>query len=223
MARFTTFERDLQLATEGIAPENLSRELARYAKDELANALASGEASPIYQQFIRTNSGVVEGAPIDAVVAPGPALFVFSYWQPVIQFAMAELQKRSPRDKGGFIRSHVVMIGSQVMRPDAEFGANEEVSIVATVPYSRKIEAGHMRMSVPSGVFNDVRKMVQSQFRGLINARFRMVMIPNGYILKGRFRRGYKKYARKGLRQDTSAGARMTYPAIVMTMRGAVV
>lgn len=215
--RFSTFERDLQMATAGMAPEAINRELAAFAKRALADAIASGEASPIYTQYINGR----EGAPIDSVIAPGPALFVFSYWQPIIKFALDYLEKRSPKKSGDYIKSHVVMVGSQVMRPDAEFAAGEEISIVATVPYSRKIEAGHMRMSVPSGVFQDARKAVQSQFGRVIDVRFRMVLIPGGYTLKGVFRRGYKPFARKKLKADTQAGARLTYPALVMNMKAA--
>lgn len=217
MARFSTFERDLQMATAGMAPEMIDRELAALAKSSLADAIASGEASPIYTQYMNGR----EGAPIDSVVAPGPALFVFSYWQPIIQFTLDYLEKRSPRKSGDYIRSHVVMVGSQVMRPDAEFSAGEDITIVATTPYSRKIEAGHMRMMVPSGVFQDARKAVQSQFGRVIDVRFRMIMIPGGYTLKGVFRKGYKPFARKKLQRDTQAGERLTYPALVMSMKAA--
>ena len=217
MARFSTFARDLQMATAGIAPENLNRELAKFAKDELAKAIAAGEASSIYTRFVNGK----EGASEESVEAPGPIVYDFSYWGPILKFALDYLEKRSPRKSGDYIRSHVVMVGSQMMRPDAEFAAHEEISIVATVPYSRKIEAGHMRMSVPSGVFQDARKAVQSQFGRVIDVRFRMVLIPGGYTLKGVFRRGYKPFARTKLRADTAAGARMTYPALVMAMKAA--
>ncbi len=219
MARFSTFARDLQLATAGIAPENLNRELAKFAKDELAKAIAAGEASTIYQQFVNTRGGIVEGAPVDSVEAPGPVVFLFSYWQPIVAFTLAELEKRSPRKSGAYIASHVVMVGSQVLRPDAEIAAGEEVSVVATVPYSRKIESGFQKVSTGEAVFQDVRRKVQSQFGRAVDVKFRMVYIPNGYILKGRFRRGRKEFSRKKLQRDTQAGARMSYPAIVMNMK----
>ena len=42
-----------------------------------------------------------------------------------------------------------------------------------------------------------------------------------GMGLKGRFRRGYRQFARTKLRKDTQAGAQMTYPALVLNMKAA--
>ena len=215
MARFETFARDLQLATADLAPEAISRELARFARSSLADVIAAGEASTIYTKYVNGR----EGADEETVVPPGPIVYDFSYWQPILAFTLAELEKRSPRQSGSYIASHVVMVGSQVMRPDAEIAAGEEVSVVATVPYARKIESGFQKVSTGEAVFQDVRRKVQSQFGRAVDVKFRMVYIPNGYILKGRFRRGRKEFSRKKLQRDTQAGARMTYPAIVMNMK----
>lgn len=216
MARFETFARDLKLATADMAPEAISRELARFARSSLADVIAAGEASTIYTKYVNGR----EGANEETVVPPGPIVYDFSYWQPILAFTLAELEKRSPRKSGDYIASHVVMVGSQVLRPDAEIAAGEEVSVVATVPYARKIESGFQRVSTGDAVFQDVRRKVQSQFGRAVDVRFRMILISNGYILKGRFRRGYKPFARRKIQRDTQAGSRMTYPAITMRMKG---
>ncbi|HEV7337022.1 MAG TPA: hypothetical protein VGO06_13705 [Bosea sp. (in: a-proteobacteria)] len=217
MARFETFARDLQMATADLDPAVINRELAKYARASLRDAIAGGEASSVYTKYVNGR----EGAEEETVEVPGPIVYDFSYWQPILAFALAELEKRSPRKTGDYIASHVVMVGSQVMRPDAEISAMEEVSVVATVPYARKIESGFQRVSTGEAVFQDVRRKVQSQFGRAVDVRFRMVYIPNGYILKGRFRRGRKQFSRTKLQRDTQAGARMTYPAIVMSMKAA--
>lgn len=213
----TLTARDVQLATAGIAPDMIAKELAKFARSELASVIAAGEASTIYSTFVNGR----EGASEDTVVPPGPILYEFSYWQPIIAFALAELEKRSPvgpGKNGHYKDRHRVMLGSQFVAPDTQIAAGEEVTIVNTQPYSRKIEVGHMRMSVPDGVYQDVIRKVQSQFGRMIKVRFRMILIPGGYVLKGQFRRGYKPGARRKLGKDTQAGARMTYPAMVMTM-----
>ncbi|KUL94322.1 hypothetical protein DK26_15015 [Bosea sp. WAO] len=217
MARFETFARDLQMATADLAPAAINQELAKFARGALRDAIAGGEASSIYTKYVNGR----EGAEEETVEAPGPIVYDFSYWQPILAFTLAELEKRSPRRSGDYIASHVVMAGSQVMRADAEIAAGEEVSVVATVPYARKIESGFQRVSTGEAVFQDVRRKVQSQFGRAVDVRFRMVYIPNGYVLKGRFRRGYKPFARTKLQRDTQAGARTTYPAIVMNMKAA--
>lgn len=215
MARFKTIERDLQMATAGIAPDAIAKELARFAREALFEAVTSGEGSPVYDTYVNGHHGASE----DTVVPPGPILYVFSWWEPIIKFALEELAKRSPVKTGRYQASHQVMLGSQFIQPDTQIGADEEVTIVNTQPYSRKIEVGFMKMSVPDAVYQDVRKKVQSQFGAAVSVQYRMVYIPNGYILKGVFRKGMKDKARTKLQKDTQAGARMTYPALVMRMK----
>ncbi len=215
MARFRTFDKDIQLATAGIAPAAIQKELAKFARDALFDAITSGEGSPVYDTYVNGRHGASE----DTVVVPGPILYVFSWWEPIIKFALAELEKRSPVLTGRYQGSHAVMIGSQFVRPDTQIGAGAEETIVNTPPYSRKIEVGFMKMSVPDGVYQDIRRKVQSQFGAAVRVDYRMVYIPNGYILKGRFRRGHKEKARTKLQKDTQAGARMSYPALVLRMK----
>lgn len=215
-SRFETFDRDIQIATAGLSPEAISAELARVAISERDRAIRLGEASPVYDTFVNG----VRGAPEASVMAPGPIVYVFSYWQPIIEFTLAFLRKRSPVLSGRYAASHMVMVGGQVMRPDAPISADEEVTIVSDQPYSRKIEVGHMMMSVPRGVYDDAARQVQRRFGAVISVYDTQILLPNGYILKGVFRKGYRPGARTGLRKDTRAGARMTYPALIMKLKG---
>ncbi|AEI71100.1 hypothetical protein [EBPR siphovirus 3] len=218
--RFDTFAKDLQLATAGIAPENINRELAKYAKSALADAIASREASSIYTRYVNVRGGaMVKDAPEEQVEAPGPILYIFSYWEPILQFARDALIRSSPALTNAYINSQVLMIGAQVVPWNAQIAADEEVRIVATVPYARKIEVGHMRMSVPDGVFERVGRKIRSQYGLVVDARFEMVHLPGGYVLKGRFSRGYKPFARTKLKRDTQAGQMVTYPSILLRMK----
>ncbi len=217
-SKFETFDQDIQLATAGIAPDKIAAELAQFAVQQREKVIREGEASPIYDTFVNG----VRGAPETSVKAPGPILYVFSYWQPIIEFTLAFLKKRSPVLSGRYAASHMVMIGSQVMRPEAPISADEEVTIVSDLPYSRKIEVGHMQMSAPRGVYADARRAVVARFggaAGFLDVRVTQVLLPNGYVLKGHFRKGFRQYARTKLRKDTEAGARMTYPALVMKLK----
>ncbi|MGE0290269.1 MAG: hypothetical protein AB7P16_28640 [Bradyrhizobium sp.] len=218
MAKFETFAEDIRLATAGIAPEAVSAELAKLAKTELGRAVSSGAASPIYTRYVNGREGAAE----ESVEAPGPILYVFSWWKLVINFALEELGKASPRLTGRYQASHVVMVGGRTVDPASDIPAEAEVMIINTQPYARKIEVGHMRMTVPDGVYEAVRSKVVRRFggeAGPVQVRKRMVMLPGGYVLKGRFRRGYKSFARTKLRRDTKAGQPITYPALVMSMK----
>jgi hypothetical protein len=61
--------------------------------------------------------------------------------------------------------------------------------------------------------------MVMSKFGNMVTARRMMVPLPNGYVLKGHFRRGVRQFARTKLHRDTAAGSQMTYPALSLSMR----
>lgn len=224
---FHLFEKDIQLATAGLEPDQIAASLARFARTSLADAIASKQASSIYTTFVNGK----EGASEDDVVPPGPILYQFSYWQPVIAFALDFLRRRSPlgpgkRSEGDFgighyRDAHRVMIGSQFIDPAAEIAADETPIIVNTQPYARKIEVGFMQMSVERGIYLEAAAAVKRQFggrNGAINVTQEWVTLPGGYILKGRFRRGFRKNARTGLKKDTQAGQPMRYPALVLSM-----
>ncbi|MBR1005251.1 hypothetical protein JQ560_51900, partial [Bradyrhizobium liaoningense] len=96
---------------------------------------------------------------------------------------------------------------------------NSTVVLTNNRPYARKIDVGHVRMTVPPGIVEDVRKAVMARFGNFVIAKRTMIPLPGGYVLKGRFRRGYRPFARTKLRSDTMAGAQMTYPALVLSMK----
>lgn len=217
-AKFQTFDKDLQLATAGIMPDQIRPELARYARKSVAEVIANRQASSSYEKYVSGRRGAEEETVSDPLVI----YYEFSYWQEIIAFALDVLKRRSPVRTGRYQNAHQVMLGSQFISPDVDIAPDEVVRIVNTQPYSRKIEVGFMRMSVERGVYQDVRKAVEKRFGGQdgpLTVDFEMVTIPGGYVLKGRFRRGFRQYARTGLKKDTMAGAPMTYPSIVMRMR----
>lgn len=218
MAAFQTFERDLRVATAGLEPAAIAAQLARFAKVELAAAIQRGDASPTYERFVNGRAG----APEESVVPPGPILYVFAQWGEIIRSALAYLEKRSPRLKGDYLAAHTVMVKNAPVPDPSRIPAAAKVLIVNTVPYARKIEVGAQRLSVPRGVYEDLEQELIGQFGragGLVYVRKRMVQLPNGYVLKGRFRMGFRSKARRGLARDTNAGARMTYPAIELSMQ----
>ncbi|MHC2251031.1 hypothetical protein [Bradyrhizobium embrapense] len=215
MARISTFARDLQLATAGIAPENIARELAAFARSELSKAIQEGVGSERYDKYVNGRPEADE----DTVEPPGPILYVFRWWQEIIELALQAAVDRSPEKSGDYKKSWFIMTPGGVVANFDTISINSTVILTNNRPYSRKIDVGHMRMSVPPGIIEDVRKMVMARFGNFVTAKRTMITLPGGYILKGKFRRGYRPFARTRLRADTAAGAQMTYPALVMTMK----
>lgn len=215
MARFETFARDIAVATEGLSPKAINAELARVARAELASAISSGQGSAIYERYVNGRPN----APEESVEAPGPILYVFSWWPEIIEFAIEFLQRRSPVRSGRFRDSWFVMVNEARFDNINSIPINATVLIVNDRPYARKIEVGHMRMSVPHGVAEDARLAVRRQYGKVVDIRKTMVELRGGYVLKGHFRRGHREFARRKIRPDTQAGAKMTYPAISLQMR----
>lgn len=217
MARLQTFAKDIQLATAGISPQNIAAELAKFAQSELAQSIANGEGSPLYDRYVNG----VKDAPESAVVAPGPILYDFIWWQEVVEFALQFLVERSPIRSGRYKRSWIVMADGSPVSDPSKIPIDAEVIITNDQPYSRKIDVGHMKMSVPPFVIEDARQAIMRIFGNMLTAKRTLIDLPDAYILKGYFRKGIRPRARTKLRKDTMAGAKMTYPALVLTMRTA--
>jgi hypothetical protein len=215
MPRISTFAKDLQLATAGIAPENIGKELAAFARSELAKAIQEGEGSERYERYVNGRLGAQE----ETVVPPGPILYVFHWWREIVEFALQTAVERSPEKSGDYKKSWFIMTPGGVVKSFDDIPINSTVVLTNNRPYARKIDVGHMRMTVPPGIVEDVRKAVMARFGNFVIAKRTMIPLPGGYVLKGRFRRGYRPFARTKLRSDTMAGAQMTYPALVLSMK----
>jgi hypothetical protein len=212
-----SFSRDLQIATTDISPRSMAPALAAFARSELAAAIASGVASKVYDRYVNGRLGASE----DSVTMPGPIEYEFSIWPDVIEFTLQALVERSPERSGRYKRAWFVMTAGGRVRDISDIPNGADVTFCNDEPYSRKIDVGHMHMSVPPGVVEDVRKMVLAQFGNMISARRTMIPLPSGYVLKGHFTRGVGRFARTRLRRDTAAGQQMLYPALVLSLRGA--
>ncbi|MCO5080882.1 MAG: hypothetical protein M9955_04395 [Rhizobiaceae bacterium] len=230
MARFETFDRDLRLAIADVEPDRINAALAKFAREELERVIQRGEGSPAYRRYVNR----IEGAPETSVRAPGPILYEFVWWKPVILFALAELGKRSPRKSGRFASSFIVISGGKIILDFDDIAAEAEIVITNFQPYVRKAEAG--LLNVPRRrIFDGTKRMINSRYSEVVTAETRFLNIAQGvhpaipYILKGgaplraasrsarssAFRAGRRFLAP---RKDTAAGQALTYPSIVLNL-----
>lgn len=240
MARFETFDRDILVATSGLNDEEISREVALFAKTSLAELIQSGEASSNYTRFVNGR----EGAPEEAFNArssamPGPILYEFAWWHEVITDALAELMKRSPKRSGRYQRSFIVLANQVPVTSYNDIAGNAEVIIFNAQPYTRKIEVGAMSMSVPPHHFDGANAALRRKYgtKGSFSIMTRFLNIGSGidprvpYLLKGEYARRYNAQRRAikagarissavrlKRRQDQDAGQPITYPALVINM-----
>jgi hypothetical protein len=217
MARLKDFERELRVATAGLDPAAIAALLARTAEEALAEAIGSGQASPAYTRYVNGRADIAE----EQVKPPGPILYVFEYGAEIARFALDWARAASPVHSGAYRNSWFAMVGGVQVNPDAPSAIPPGAAITITndQPYARKIEVGHMVMSVPPRIVERLKTAVMGRYGNFVSARTSQIRLEGGYILKGRFTRGIGKFARKGLRKDTAAGAEMTYPALQIAPR----
>lgn len=201
------YARDLRLATEQLTGEAINAELARFAREELHKAIQAGEASDQFDRFVNAQRGLAE----EAVIAPGPIVYVFNDWPVIILSALAELQKRAPRRSGRYAQSFVVLANGRVVSDYKNIAADAEVIIFNARPQTRRIEVG-AKQSAGKRHFDAAKRAVSRRFGNIVNAETRFLNIAAGvhplvpYVLR----------TSGGRRKGRQAGDHLTYPAIVM-------
>ncbi len=223
MAKFETFDRDIKIATAGLSEEAISAALAKFARSELTRVIQNGQGTAAYSRFVNGREGAAE----ESVKAPGPIVYVFSWWESIIRDALAALVAVSPSKSGRFVKSFIVIANGRLVTDFSEIDGAAEVIITNAQPYVRKIQVGAMKMSVPPRIFEQARKALFAKYtQQLISCQVTFLNIEGGvhplipYILKGN-QRGVavsKSGRARGRRKDTEAGQPLTYPALVLNM-----
>lgn len=211
MSRFETFARDIKVATADIAPDQISAHLARYARQELAKEIKAGRATPTYGIFVNGRPGLPE----EAVEAPGPIVYEFSWWRVVIRFALDFLVKNSPRKSGRFATSFIVIVGGKVVTSFDQIPPSAEVVITNAQPYVRKVQVGAMKMSVPPKIFDKARSAVARKF-GVQTFRYEVRFLDLAAGLHPLI--PYRLKHSQGRRKDRQAGMPITYPSLILNM-----
>ncbi|RWQ16092.1 hypothetical protein [Mesorhizobium sp.] len=205
MAGFQFFERDLKLATAGMEPDAIDKALAAFAKQELKRVIGEGIASPTYERYVNG----VHNAPEEAVKAPGPIVYEFVNWPLVINAALAELQKRSPRRSGKFASSFIVIAGGRAVATDfSKIRPDAEIIITNFMPTVRKAEVGYL--GIPEQrLFQGAARLMGSRFRGAYSFEAKFLNIRAGLHaqIPYRLKRGTRRYA---------VGSPIAYPSILI-------
>jgi hypothetical protein len=205
MARPQTFARDLKIATAGLEPDAIKGLLVSTALQVLSDAQNAREFP---SQYITTVNDRV-GASIQSVEPPGPIVYTAVWWPEILEYGLSYAAERSPVLSGRFRRSWFAMENGTPVTDFDAIPLNAECIITNDQPYSRKIEVGHMHMSVPPGVVEDLVSALRRKFGNLITVRRRFIPLEGAYVTKRASRR--RRRARPG-------GRVLSYPAAVITM-----
>lgn len=230
--KFEFFDRAIAVATQGLSQEAISVALAKMAKEELAKVIQSGEGSRFYERYVNR----VKGAPEESVSAPGPIVYEFVWWQAVINEALSGLKEYSPRKSGRYQESFIVLSDQQLVTNFGEITADAEIIITNVQPYTRKIQVGAMKMTVPPRLFDRARQRMFRRFgQSFISVQVKFLNLPAGlhrlvpYVLQGHQQRASAKASGSSgahrigrypnaRRKDTEAGRALTYPSLVINL-----
>jgi len=229
MARLQAFAREVDAFTLGLEGTRVEI-MARAARQEFAKAQAQNRAilgrDPPFEQFVDGH----KGAALESVQPGGTIVYLFDVGAKVLadavdyaavvfsQLAPIGGGPRSPRDPHpGLYAQSLMLLVNGVERPfvpgegPIEFQAADVVTLTSLLPYSRKIEVGHMKMSVPNGVMQRTMQSVRSRFGGVLNLRFTFEHYP-GHLV-GRTRTGGVPKTIKDVKRASS------YPTIVFSVK----
>lgn len=173
--RIQPMERTLRIITDGaLSPAEQSRAVAAFASGKLREAQQQNERVLGHVPTHRTFVDGAEGKPLESVRPDGRIVFEFEIRSDIATFIAAELKRLSPVLTGAYLRGQKVFADGREVVPGEAMPLAAVLTFLATVPYSRKIEAGRMRMRVPgtSQVYQQAAKAAQRRFGNLASIRF---------------------------------------------------
>lgn len=196
------------------------REGARLA---LAATARSEEARVIREQKARagivpTLTRVVDGrrgAAYDQVRDNGVIILQWRYLREIVTVAMARLKARSPERSGDYKRGLMLFVGNAqatISAAGIPEGATN-MTIVATMPYSRRLEVGKdakggpFVVQVPQHIVQETAMLLARDYRGVARIKFTYEDVQGP---GGRAARPSTGSRRKDRRRDVS----LRYPAI---------
>lgn len=97
----------------------------------------------------------------------------------VVAFALETLREKSPvgtapqdPHPGLYRASHMLFVNGRNVPDATGWTPPATIHISNPVPYARKIEIGHMRMSVPPNVYEQAQQVVAARYGNQVNVKF---------------------------------------------------
>lgn len=113
-------------------------------------------------------------------------VYRFLDMQGVVDFALATLKERSPVGSSGdkhpglYRDSHLVFLNGHVTKDVSGYKPGDTIDISSPVPYSRKIEAGRGKMTVPGHVYEDAVQVIRARFGNSVVVQFKFMPVRFG-------------------------------------------
>jgi hypothetical protein len=215
----TDIGKQLRLAVQrDLAPAVVSAKLAAFAKADVSQRIAAEQFPPTYRRFVDGHEGAAE----ETVRPDGIISYRGNVLPDVIGYGLALAVSMSPRESGEYQHSWIVFVDGKPWKSTSYNGVPQtaEITITNFTPYSRRLEVGKTEsgrpfvIQVPPGIVQMLGQRIQHEFgnRYSISIEYNFITIPGGYTLKSNFHA--KRTGR--VRSDRTAGAALTYPALII-------
>lgn len=175
-------ERQLLVALDAqIGAAAMSARLAAASKRALADTIARGQGSPLYETIVNGRTGARE----ETVVAPGPIVHLFNWWPQVLIYAITFLRNRSPASspdspegRAPYRDRFFVLADGESVNPRAYHTIRPEAEVIIgnSAPYNRKIDVQligrkPIKVNVPPGIMEDGAQAISARFPTLLKAK----------------------------------------------------
>lgn len=183
---FRGFINNLTVNVAGLTDEAAVATMVRTAYSAKARVLGGTPKPSGYRQIVDQ----VEGAPIEGVRPDGVIVFSWQYLGFVVRDIYDALVARSPVVSGNYVHSIEVVADGQPASPDDDFSDVKQIMLIATAPYSRKLEVALRRdgrpfvVRVPPHIVEDTRDMAVRLYGDLADIQFNYVEISDPYELQ---------------------------------------
>lgn len=221
---FAAFERRLQYSSDA-AQDRLRQHVALRAGHAIIRqeqiAVSRAGVKPTHKVYVDGR----ENAPLTDVKQK--IEIIYDYKREIAKAAIRELMVSGPQFTGGWKKSILVFCNQRKIENFEEIGFNDEVWVIPTVPYARRLEVGKKKDGSPFIVQKEyqliehiVESRLRPRYRNYANVTFNHVFVDNGQVIKiglrGSYVNAYGKVRRRRVWKDRVPGSALKYPAIII-------
>lgn len=159
--------RNIIFAAQGGLDEVHQRFVAM-ARAEHAKVMRTDPRPTRFERYVDGKLGVPESA----VRPNGVITYLYPRLPIVVQYAMELLFKFSPVKSGAYREAHTIFLNGQAVSDLSMWKPGDEVVIINSMPYARKIELGAMKMTISgtSQVYEQAVSATNRKYRAIAMA-----------------------------------------------------
>lgn len=177
------FQTSLTVNILGMTADQASKAMAAAGAAERDRVLSEqtqrSSIAPLYQQIV---NGQVN-APLSSVRPDGMIIFLFQYLPEIVHDTVFALAERSPMDTVRYIRSQIILVDGVEADLSVININTRQVHIVASAPYSMRLEVGKRRngkpfvTEVPPHIVQETANVARRLYGALAMIDYERVMV----------------------------------------------